>query len=549
MLMRFVATLVLVAFPLAYFGWRLTEFRSQVVRIACLALAAVVLLLQFPTSGGTWTELRRAMLIVNTSVVALLVVRFVSDGRRPDRIAGTTWLGLTAVSALLVYLNFFQLHGPRVIFFHPHDGAHYYLGSKYAPELGYAGIYAAMLRAEADDRDGKIASREARDLAEDRLVPVDTLASLGARVKDRFGPARWEEFREDVRFFRDILAHNYPKVLADHGYNPSPVWTLIGGSVANVTTASDATFRRLSLLDVAILVAAGLVVGATLGVETLCLTIVYFCVSFGAELGWVGGGFLRQMWFGAVIAFAVCLARGRHAMAGAFLAVATLLRLFPAFFAIGIAARAVADWAESRKIAPAHRRFFAAFAITAGVLFLASGIYPGFDQWHGFFDNTARHAGRVGFNAIGLSQSSILLFGETPSDSAPVWLEQLRDWREATSRAHLLTFLSAVALVLFAARRLDDLRAAALGAPLLLCGLNLAGYYYTLVVVVVLAFRDRADKLAWLFGAELVIHALHLFQPEQRMLHLYKGLVLLYALVAVYLPDRAETKPRPAPAT
>ena len=37
---------------------------------------------------------------------------------------------------MTIYLNFFRLHGPAVSFVHPHEFAHYYLGSKYAAERG-----------------------------------------------------------------------------------------------------------------------------------------------------------------------------------------------------------------------------------------------------------------------------------------------------------------------------------------------------------------------------------------------------------------------------
>ena len=550
MMTRFVASLAFVVFPLVYFGNRLTSARTRAVSVALYALAAFVVVLEFPRSGADWMELRRATLLVSASIVALLVVREMSAGRRPRT---AVWLYVTTLAALVVYLNFFQLHGPRVSFLHPHEFAHYYLGSKYAAELRYPDLYAAMLRAEADDEGGRVATLEARDLVADRLVPVNALAPLGIEIKARFDPTRWAEFRRDVAHFRKSLElPNYAAVLVDHGYNASPLWSLIGGSIANLTSASDPTFRILSVLDVFILTSAAVAVTIVLGAEVGCLALIYFCIAFGAELGWVGGGYLRQMWFGSVVGFALCVARRRYGWAGALLGFATMLRLFPVFFAIGIAARAVTDVVTTRRLSPAHGRFLLSFAATAVVLLLLTGIYPGFDRWPDFFANTARHAERVGFNSIGVSQSSIVLFGETLSDSKSAWLDQVRRWREAFSTIHLLVlFLPALAFTFVAARRFDDLRAAALGAPLLLLGLNLAGYYYTFVIIVVLAFREEVDKLAWLFGAELVIHALHLFEPEPRMLHLYKGLALLYAFAAVFL-SRAARSPESrgaAPAT
>ena len=68
-------------------------------------------------------------------------------------------LGALASLAAIAYLNFFSFHGERT-FVHYHDVAHYYLGSKYFRELGYANLYTAMLRAEAES--SATASRRSR---------------------------------------------------------------------------------------------------------------------------------------------------------------------------------------------------------------------------------------------------------------------------------------------------------------------------------------------------------------------------------------------------
>lgn len=539
MLSRFVASLLLVAFPLVHFGNRWTEGRERWLRGLFWALAAFVVVNEFPPHGGEWTDIRRAMLVVAASIVAWCVVRHVSAGTRPAPAASNVWLGLTAVAGLVVHLNFFQLHGPPTQYVHLHELAHYYLGSKYAAELGYDDLYAALLRAEVED-EGRLSVAEARDLASDRLVPAENVAAAGAAVERRFSADRWRAFRDDARDLRTRLGPNYAAVVKDHGYNPSPVWSLVGGGIANLTSASAATFRVLTLLDVAILAALAVAVAATLGWGALALAVVYVGIAFGVELGWVGGAYLRQMWFAGVVGFALCLARGRHATAGVFLAFATMLRVFPVFFAVGLAGRALGVLFAERRLEPRSVRFFAAFAATALALFLLTALHPGLEHWAAFFANTARHSSRAGFNSIGLVQSSAWLFGPPLSAAEPEWLEQMREWREALSGLPvLLVLVPATAFVFLASRRLDDLRAAALGAALLVVGLNLSSYYFTFLVLVVLAFRDRPEKLAWLFGAELAVHALHLFEPADRTLYLYKGLLLLYALIAIFLPERS----------
>ena len=71
--------------------------------------------------------------------------------------------------------------------------------------------------------------------------------------------------------------------------------------------------------------------------------MIYFCVVFGASFGWTGGSHMRHLWLLGVVGGICCAARGRHAAAGALIALAAGLRVFPIFFAFGPACKAIAD--------------------------------------------------------------------------------------------------------------------------------------------------------------------------------------------------------------
>ena len=60
-------------------------------------------------------------------------------------------LGVVALLSLLSYYDFGRFHGGGR-FVHYHDLYHYYMGSKYFPEVGYEGLYAATHRALVENQ-------------------------------------------------------------------------------------------------------------------------------------------------------------------------------------------------------------------------------------------------------------------------------------------------------------------------------------------------------------------------------------------------------------
>src|SRR6185295_3796943 len=107
---------------------------------------------------------------------------------------------------------------------------------------------------------------------------------------------RWIDFKQDVAYFRRVLGPQYRAVVEDHGFNPTPVWAVMGGLLANrVPAGSHFGILLLSLLDpVLLLLACGAVVWA-FGRRTALLAVIQFCLVFGATFGWTGGAFLRYV--------------------------------------------------------------------------------------------------------------------------------------------------------------------------------------------------------------------------------------------------------------
>jgi hypothetical protein len=470
---------------------------------ACL-LAGLVACFQ---GGVDFIYLKRADLLIAGAVVVWLLLRafavpFAGDDSRDRRVL----IGF-AVLSTTVYLNFFSFHGQHT-FVHYHDVAHYYLGSKYFPELGYDGLYKAMLRAEKDVF-GAVAEPMARDLDGGELMPAaDVLGQSGA-VRERFSADRWADFKQDVVLFRQTLGPQYHEVIEDHGFNPTPVWGLLGGALARrVPAGSHAGVLALCLLDPLLLLITFVIVARTFGVRTMLLALIHFSLVFGASFGWTGGAYLRYMWFTAITLAVCALYRGRPVMAGILIGAATALRVFPALFAVGAVAHVLV-----RRDDKAARRQVASWGVTAAVLVAATLLVaPGPRAWLAFAHRIHVHMDANAPNIIGLGHVIRVVTG----------------WRPP-----MALFLPLVLVGLWHARRLSPLAALALGVPLAFVMIDLASYYWIVLVLLTIVFRDRPRGLVALLALELATYALFLFDPNEAQLYVARSVVLALVLCSL----------------
>ena len=333
-----IPALALIVLPALYLGVRLGLHRDRRICWVGGILLALVTLKSMPWAGLDFAELKKINLFLCAAVAALYGARSLGiakpSGLGKQSSRRVVVLGLLTAIAVVSYLNFFSFHGERT-WVHLHDVAHYYLGAKYYDELGYGDLYTGILRAEAELYDNHFKTVEARDLQTYDIVHIKTLLERkSGAVRAAFTDARWRDFKADVRYFRDTLGPHYATVLIDHGFNPTPVWALIGRALAQPVAGGDAHgIFLLTLLDAVLLAAAFAAVGWAFGLETMLLAVFHYCVVFGSNFGWTGGGYLRYLWFFGLVAGVCCMRRGRYGAAGALLGLATMLRVFPFFFA------------------------------------------------------------------------------------------------------------------------------------------------------------------------------------------------------------------------
>lgn len=224
-------------------------------------------------------------------------------------------------------------------YFNAYEFYHYYIGTKYAPEVGYSNMYNASLI--ADDETGarhKTGKATIRDLSDGKHKKKDLFLKKRDEYKALFTPARWQEFLKDIRFFKtELTAGRWNGMLSDKGYNGTPYWSmLVGGLLSqNVDTSDRTGMMALALLDPLLIVIAALCVWRAFGLRAMLLMVILLGTSYVMKYSHMKGAYLRTD-FAMSLVIAVCmLKRNHYRTAGALMMYAAMSRVFPAVFFFG----------------------------------------------------------------------------------------------------------------------------------------------------------------------------------------------------------------------
>jgi hypothetical protein len=298
---------------------------------------------------------------------------------------GRVLVGLWLAAAVYGAFNYYQFDG-RVLGTPGdyNDATYYYLNSKYFQELGYSRLYHAMLVADAEGRHRFNDVSVYRDLgAYDRMLSRREAIARADEVKGRFTTARWNEFRHDV----DWLTSRNPDqswsyFFIDHGYNPPPSWTLVGGSLARACPVER--INLLTKVDLLIVVAMFAAIGWAFGGPTLLVSILFFLCTFSGRWPILGQSILRFDWLASLVVTACMLRKGKHGIAGALLTYSMLNRVFPGIFGVPYALWMARDlwgaWRARRAgegaapkplLRPEHRNFLV--GVAASLLLFGGG--------------------------------------------------------------------------------------------------------------------------------------------------------------------------------
>jgi len=463
-------------------------------------------------AGGEYRAERYLRHAVPLGAAILVLVSLIPGiGSRLPRRWQLTLLALLAALAIGNYVDFGQWRDDRYV--NDWEFFHYYLGSKYAPEIGYTGLYAAAL--SADDETGRKLSQDngmIRDLETAGCISVDDVLEWSEPIVSRFSPERWAEFTGDIRHFKSRLSQSrWDGLFHDKGYNATPVWTMVARPLTNgVTTSSPIGLLWLSLLDLLWTLGAVVAVWRTFGPRAALLMVVLIGTHMTMSHSHMKGALLRTDWVMSLV-LAVCAVKSDRPVAGGALAAfAAMLRVFPAALALGLIGRPVVAWLRGEPPRRAQVRFAVAFVVVAVLLFALSLLVLGSGYWGEFTEKIWQHHDsfspwRVGFKHLFLGAY------EYRAEGTATHQEVFRD------RWVLWWAIQALVLVGlgYLSRRLRDWEILALGFVPLFFLVAPTYYYYILLVIPLLFFAGRMGRLecaigvAWLVGSSSIAYVVH----------------------------------------
>ncbi len=472
-------------------------------------------------------------------------------GQRVSRRVKKTIAALLALSAVAAYFQFahYPLEG-----YHRWELFHYYVGAKYAPELGYSRLYdcAAVAEAELGDGDG-VRRRTLRDLATNVVVPAAGALDRPEACKQRFDSQRWLGFVADIDWFRHASGpRKWRGMQNDHGYNPSPVWTVAGRAIASLSAPSDRFFRAVAALDNLLMVAIIAMLGWAFGWRAAAVGTVFWGLQAPSVFGWTGGAFLRQDWLFCTVISAALMRRRYYLLAGFALGYAALLRLFPAVLWTGPLVLVAPYLLKRQRIPSRYRRLFAGGLISACLLVPASLVVAGPQAYGEFIARIGTHSSTPIANHMSLrtvlsasSEGSL----ERKLDRALV--DPVEPWKQARrERLRQLRWLHWASVAAFMVMLIATLRR--LRTPWLAMALSLAAvpiltdpscYYYSMwVLAAVLCRARRSLEIALVATAgigQVVVREFGAFDERYVALAaLYVALSVLVVLLFARLPGK-----------
>lgn len=412
------------------------------------------------------------------------------------------------VLGFLTYWNFGFFHFRNYI--HVWDTYHYYIGSKYFPELSYDRLYECASVADSEDPSlrRRVELRKIMNLRTNMMGPTTDILAHPEHCKEHFTPERWESFKRDIAYFRN--AHGvkrWEEAQTDHGYNATPVWTILGTTLANLAPASDTQIDALSLLDPAYAFGMIGLIWWAFGWRTLAVALCVFGTNFPSRFYWTGGAYLRWDWLFYLAGGIALLKKEKYFAGGLFLSYTTLLRVFPVFVFIGPLMVLVQEYLKTRKIEPRYRSLIAGAALGVAVLVPVSLVKTGGVQAYVHFkQNSEKHTSTPLTNYMGLrtvvafspSEAGRFMKNDRMDDPWGPWkLARLKTFRERKVLFAILA-LGFLTMLWFAVRGAEPWVACALSATMIAVGVELTCYYYSFLIVVALLYEKRKEAGAML---------------------------------------------------
>lgn len=452
-------------------------------------------------------------------------------------------VGVLVGVGLLAYVGGVRVHpGTGRVHIHHADVYHYYVGTKYFAELGQEGLYEATVIADFEDDPERFRPlmpiRDLRDTGHE--FPRMTVLKRRAEIVGRFSRTRWRDFKSDLMFFRraDPARWHSSEIQRDHGYNGTPLTTAVLGTLANWNPGGTAAFLATAVwFDLVLVLATGACIGALLGRYAGLVFLFFWFANPLNDYDFTGGAFLRYNYFVALALGIAFYRRGWLVASGVGLAVASLFRIFPVLFPFALLTCDVLHPARRQRLRR-NRALYATTAATAGLLLVATSFLstPGAaNPWLEQIEVVSSRNALVAPNGVSLRFPFLYRAEHNVSAVlAAAARGEALDWLAATSRTfearrpYYYAALGVLALVSFVfARRSRDVEGIFLGIVVMFAVLTVSHYYFCLLALVPLMFREDR-RVMELLATGMAAVVLTGWLPAVR-----EALDLRYAVVSV----------------
>lgn len=383
---------------------------------------------------------------------------------------------------------------------------HYYLGSKYADELGYDTLYDAAFVAGRDSPEvARHLPESVRDLHTGMLIGAEEVIRRGPALRARFTPPRWRAFSRDVQWFASQLPPaRFALVFSDHGYNATPIWsTVVGGLFTNHLDIREPGSRAILVsLDPLLLTTAFALIAWAFSRRVSALAFILLGTHYLMSWGHMKGMIARTDFVVCTIAAACLAEKGWFKSAGVALAWATSSRFFPVLFLAGPGVQALDGWMRNRHVSREWTAFFGGYLLTLTALIgLTFALHDGGAMWHGWIQKISLHYQmrtdwNIGYQVL---VDAIWEFG-VPRIIDPN-LAYADETAHLTRTALLWIARAAVcvpALVFTRFMRPSD--AILFGFVFVFMLVSAAYYYYIILLVPFVYFARRSDSLSGAIG-------------------------------------------------
>ncbi len=449
----------------------------------------------------------KAIIALGAAGLSVYEVTLIAQKKRPR----TVWVKGTALTLAILALGAYFRFGDfgYVNFYHRHEFFHYYLGSKYDRELGYERLYQCVAVAQADSgQTNEVRARKLMDLGIDTIVSTQGALSHPEDCKDRFQPPeRWEAFKADVKFFRNSANLQYwNDMQKDHGYNPPPVWTVMGHFWASLHPATDVYLKVLASFDIVFLGGMFAALYWAFGWRVFSVAMIFWGCQLPAEYFWTGGAFMRQDWLFFLVLSSCLLRKRYYAWGGAAFAYSTLLRVFPGLLLVGMVVVAGAYFWKHKRFAPHHLRVAAGGVAATVILVGVSAGIAGWRSYPEFYHHIQVHNHTPLTNNMGLatvlaqSYSGRMEFvrNEKHVDAFDDWKQMRADRLHAFRPLHIVLLLGlALAFVRVVSRVKSLWIAQALSLAVFVSLIEVTCYYYSIFILAAVLSRHRRGIEQW----------------------------------------------------